>query len=171
MYWSINKTKLTYATALFCDNNQHKNMALDFDNDEQSVMTPKPVLQTIPMLLETKQFQPALNPNSSTAQDAAIYSNAELAMSYNRVLYSRVSDTTLKLLGKVVSHDSLVISGRHPTDICSKPIKNRFDPYNVLRVGLHSYLSNIAPLFLLDWFADASMEVFGFPRYILTECG
>ena len=43
--------------------------------------------------------------------------------------------------------------------------------YGVLRFGLHDQIINLAPLFAPDWFADAFIALFGFPSYILTQCG
>ena len=43
-----------------------------------------------------------------TAQDAGIFSNAELDQFWNRILYSKHSDSTLHLLGKAL-RKSLVI--------------------------------------------------------------
>ena len=49
------------------------------------------------------QFKTTKRPNTFTAQDACIYSNSELDQIWNRILFSKHSDTTLQLLGKALS--------------------------------------------------------------------
>ena len=50
------------------------------------------------------QIKPTILPDTFTAQDAGIYSNAELDQFWNRILISKHSDSTLKLLGKALSY-------------------------------------------------------------------
>ena len=45
------------------------------------------------------------------------------------------------------------------------------NPYRSLRIGLHDYMLNLTPLFCPDWFTDAFIKLFGYPCYILTQCG
>ena len=45
------------------------------------------------------------------------------------------------------------------------------NPYNTLRKGLHDKLLNLTPLFTPTWFSDAFIALFGYPCYILTQCG
>ena len=45
------------------------------------------------------------------------------------------------------------------------------NPFNFLRIGLHDKLLNLTPLFTPSWFADAFITFFGYPCYILTQCG
>ena len=52
------------------------------------------------MLFEAKQVHSAKRPFPFTAHEVGIYSNAQLANFWNRVLFTKHSDTTLKLLGK-----------------------------------------------------------------------
>ena len=68
-------------------------------------------------------------------------------------------------------YDFRSTSEQHPADFFSPPSRIKFKPYNVLRVGLHDHVSNIALLFAPDWFADAFIASFGFPCYIITQCG
>ena len=42
--------------------------------------------------------------NTFTTQDAGIYSNAELDQYWNRILFSKQSETTLQFLGKALSY-------------------------------------------------------------------
>ena len=45
------------------------------------------------------------------------------------------------------------------------------NPYRSLRIGLHDYMLNLTPFFSPDWFTDAFIKLFGYPCYILTQCG
>ena len=107
-----------------------------------------------------------IRPDTFTAQDAGIYSNAELDQFWNRILFSKHSDSTLQLLGKALSY-SFISSNTHDYDADS-PHGN---PYNTLRIGLLDRLFNLTPLFTPTWFSDAFIELFGYPCYILTQCG
>ena len=42
---------------------------------------------------------------------------------------------------------------------------------NHLRIGLHDHLLNFLPLFNPSWFSQAFINLFGYPCYILTQCG
>ena len=165
----ITRQTFNYATPISCDNNPQNVIALDPDLDEHYVLTPKPVLRANPKLFKPNQIQTAISPNTFTAQDAGIYSNAELTNFWNRVLFTKHSDTTLKLLGKAISYDFLASSAMHPENYRSS--RKGDNPYGVLRIGLHDQILNLAPLFAPDWFADAFIALFGFPCYILTQCG
>ena len=57
------------------------------------------------------------------------------------------------MLKKVISYDFLASSAMHPENYRSS--RKIYNPYNVLRIGLHDQLLNLAPLFAPDWFADA----------------
>ena len=112
------------------------------------------------------QIKTTIRPNTFTAQDAGICSNAELNQFWNRILFSKHSDTTLQLLGKALSYSS--ISSNTPDYDANSPHDN---PYNTLRIGLHDRLINLTPLFTSTWFSDAFIALFGYPCYILTQCG
>ena len=45
------------------------------------------------------------------------------------------------------------------------------NPYNRLRIGLHDHLLNLLQLLNPNWFRQAFINVFGYPCYILTQCG
>ena len=105
-----------------------------------------------------------ITPNTFTAQDAGIYSNAELDQFWNRVLFSKHSDTTLQLLGKSLSYDFITVYNEQHSHTGSKP-------YNHLGIGLHDHLLYLLPLFNPDWFSQAFNNYFGYPCYILTHCG
>ena len=79
---------------------------------------------------------------------------------------SKHSDSTLQLLGKALSHS--FISSNTPDYNTDSPHEN---PYITLRIGLHDKFLNLTPLFTTTWFSDAFITLFGYPCYILTQCG
>ena len=161
------RQNFNYATPVSSDKNPENFGALDPYNDENYVMTPKPALQATSLLFEPNQVQSALSPGTFSAQQAGIFSNAELTFFW----YHEHSDTILKLFLKAISFDFLATAERHPTDFYSPPNRNRFNPYNVLRFSLHDHFFKNALLFALDWFAHALLELIGFACHILTKCG
>ena len=112
------------------------------------------------------QIKPTIRPNTFTAQDAGIYSNAELDQVWNRILLSKYSDSTLQLLGKALSYS--FISFNTPDYDTNSPHEN---PYNTLRIVLHDKFLNLTPLFTPTWFSGAFIAFFGYPCYNLTQCG
>ena len=112
------------------------------------------------------QIKTTIRPNTFTAQDAGIYSNAELDQFWNRILFSKHSDSTLQPLGKILSYS--FISFNKPNYDANSPHEK---PYNTLRFGLHDKLIILTPLFTPTWFSDAFIELFGYLCYILTQCG
>ena len=115
------------------------------------------------------QFKTTIRPNTFTAQDAGIYSNAELDQFWNRILFSKHSDSTLQLLGKALSY-SFISSNTSNYDADSS--QDSGNPYNTLRIGLHDKLVNLTYLFTPTWFSDAFIALFGYPCYtLLTQCG
>ena len=113
------------------------------------------------------QIKTTTRPNTFTAQDAGIYSTAELDQFWNRILFSKHSDSTLQLLGKALSYS--FISSNIPIYDADSP-QDSGNPYNTLRIGLHDKLLNLTPL-TPTWFSDAFIALFGYPCYILTQCG
>ena len=112
------------------------------------------------------QIKTTIRPNTFTAQDAGIYSNADLDHFWKRILFSKHSDSTLQLLGKTLSYS--FISSNTPDYDANSPHDN---PYNTLRIGLHDKLINLTPLFTPTWFSDAFIALVGYPCYILPQCG
>ena len=100
-----------------------------------------------------------------------MYSNAALPNFWNRVLFTKHSDGTLKLFGK--SHLVFFSSSseQHPIDFYSRSKRSRFNPFNVLWVALHDHLLNIARLFAPDWSADIVIARFGFYCFVRNQCG
>ena len=64
------------------------------------MLTPEPLKREAPQMFKPTQIKTTITPNTFTAQDAGIYSNAELDQFWNRVFFAKHSDTTLQLLGK-----------------------------------------------------------------------
>ena len=112
------------------------------------------------------QIETTIRPNTFKPQDAGIYTNAELIHFWNRPIFSKHSDSTLQLLGKALRY--CFISFNTPDYNANSPHEN---PYNTLRFGLHDNLINLTPLFTPTWFSDAFIALFGYPRYLLTQCG
>ena len=111
------------------------------------------------MVFESKEVKSAVNPYFFTEQEVGNYSTAEFIFFYTRILFTKHSDTTLKLLGKTISSDILAISEQHPTDFHSAPNRNRFYPYNIIRIGLGDHILTIAPLFAPDWSKSAEYRL------------
>ena len=115
-------------------------------------------------MFKRTQIKTTKTPNTFTAPNAGIYSNAELDQFWNRVLYAKHSDTTLQLLGKSLSYDFITMHDEQHSHTGS-------NPYNHLRIGLHDHLLNPLPLFNPNRFSQAFINLFGYPCYILTKCG
>ena len=128
---------------------------------------PEPIKGKPPLMFTPSQFKTTIRPNTFTAQDAGIYSNAELDQFWNRILFSKHSDSTLQLLGKALSYS--FISSNTPNYDANSP-QDSGNPYKTLRIGLHDKLINSTPLLTPTWFSDAFIALFGYPCYILTQC-
>ena len=158
----ITRQTFEYANQIPCENNPQNVISLDPDTDQYYVLTPQPIKKDPPLFFEPTQIQTAISPNTFTAQDAGIYSQKELKHFWNRVLFTKHSDNTLQLLGKAISYEFM-----------NQQSDNSFpdNPYRSLRIGLHDYMFNLTPFFSPDWFTDAFIKLFGYPCYILTQCG
>ena len=62
-----------------------------------------------PQMFKPTQIKTTKPPNTFTAQDAGIYSNAELDQFWNRVLFAKHSETTLQILGKSLNYDFITM--------------------------------------------------------------
>ena len=100
-------------------------------------------------MFTASQIKTTIRPNTFTAQDAGICSNAELDQFWNRILFSKHSDSTLQLLGKALSYS--FISSNTPNYDANSP-QDSGNPYNTLRIGLHDKLLSLTPLFTPVWF-------------------
>ena len=127
---------------------------------------PEPIKRKPPLMFTPSQIKTTIRPNTFTAQDAGIYSNAELDQFWIRILFSKHSDSTLQLRAKTPSYS--FISSDTPDYDANSPYDN---PYKTLRFGLHDKLLNLTPLFTPTWFSDALIGLFGYPCYVLTQCG
>ena len=123
-----------------CDNNPRNIIELDPDSDDQDfyILGPEPNKRKPPLMFTPSQIKTTIRPNTFTAQDAGIYSNAELGQFWNRILFSKHSDSTIQLLGKALSYS--FISSNTPNCDENEPHDN---PYNTLRIGLHDKLLNL----------------------------
>ena len=166
----ITRQTYDYATPITCDNNPRNIIELDPDSDDQDfyILGPEPIKRKPPLMFTPSQIKTTIRPNTFTAQDAGIYSNAVLDQFWNRLLFSKHSDSTLQLLGKALSY-SFISSNTANYDANSP--QDSGNPYNTLRIGLHDKLLNLTPLFKPTWFSDASIALFGYPCYILTQSG
>ena len=164
----ITRQTYDYATAITCDNNPRNIIELDPDSDDQDfyILGLEPIKRKPPLMFTPSQIKTTIRPNTFTAQDAGIYSNAELDQFWNRISFSNHSDSTLQLLGKALSYS--FISSNTPNCDENEPHDN---PYNTLRIGFHDKLLNLTPLFTPTWFSDAFIALFGYPCYLLTQGG
>ena len=138
----ITRQTYDYATPITCENNPRNIIELDPDSDDQDfyILGPEPIKRKPPLMFTPSQIKTTIRPNTFTAQDACIYSKAELDQFWNRILLSKHSDSTFQLLGKALSYSFLIFSF-------------------------------LTPLFTPTWFSDAFIALFGYPCYILTQCG
>ena len=164
----ITRQTYDYATPIACDNNPRNIIELGPDSEDQDfyILGPEPIKRKPPLMFTPSQIKTTIRPNTFTAQDAGIYSNAELDQFWNRKLFSKHSDSTLQLLGKARSYS--FISSNTPDYDTNSPHEN---PYKTLRIGLHDNFLNLTPLFTPSWFSDAFIAFFGYQCYILTHCG
>ena len=163
-------TRQTYdnATSIASDNNPRNIIELDRDSDNQDfyILGPELNKRKPPLMFTPSQYKPTIRPNTFTAQDAGIYSNAEFDHFWNRIISSKYSDSTLQLLGKALSYS--FISSNEPNYDAKSPHEN---PYKTLRIGLHDKVINLTLLLTPIWFSNAFIALFGYPWHILTQHG
>ena len=157
-----------YATPITCDNNPRSIIELDPDSDDQDfyILALEPIKRKPSLMFTPPQIKTTIRPNTFTAQDAGIYSYAELDQFWNRILFSKHFDSTLQLLGK--AHSYSFISSNTPDYDANSPHDN---PNNTLRIGLHNKQINLTPLFTPTWFSYAFIALFEYHCYILIQCG
>ena len=162
----ITRQTFNYATPIKCGNNPQNSIELDPDTDDGEfvVLTPDPLRREAPQMFKPTQIKTTVTRNTFTAQGAGMYSNAELDQFWNRVLFAKHSDTPLQLLGKSLIYDFITVHNEQHSHTGS-------NPYNHLGIGLDDYLLNLLPLFNPDWFSQAFINFFGYPCYVLTQCG
>ena len=98
----ITRQTYDYDTPITCDNNPRNNIEIDPDSDDKDfyILGPELIKRKPPLKFTPSQFKTTIRPNTFAAQDAGIYSNAELDQFWNRILFSKHSDSTFQLLGK-----------------------------------------------------------------------
>ena len=162
----ITRQTFNYATPIKCGKNLQNIIELDphADDGDFYVLTPDLLKREPPQMFKPTQIKTTITANTFTAQDAGIYSNAELDQFWNRVLFAKHSDTTLQLLGKSLSYDFITMHNEQHSHTGSNPFIH-------LRIGLHDHLVNLLPLFNPNWFSQAFINLFGYPGYILTQGG
>ena len=162
----ITRQTVNYATPIESGNNPQNIIELypGADDGDFHVLTTDPLKREPPQMFKPTQIKTTTTPNTFTAQDAGIYSNAELDQFRNRVLFAKHSDNILQLLGNSLSYDFITMHNEQHSHTGS-------NPYNLLRIGLHDHLLKLLPLFNPNWFSQAFINLFGYPCYILTQCG
>ena len=107
----ITRQTFNDATPIESGNNPQNILELDPDSNDGIfyVLTPEPLKREAPQMFKPTQIKTTITPNTFTAQDACIYSNAELDQFWNSVLLAKHSDTTLQLLGKSLSYDFITV--------------------------------------------------------------
>ena len=121
-----------FGTPIPCDSNPRNITELDPVTDDQYfyIVRPESIKRKRPLIFTTNQFKTTIRPNTFTAEDAGIYSNAEPDKFWNRILFSKHSDTKLQVLGKTLSYS--FISSNTP-DYSDAHI-SQTNPYNTLRI-------------------------------------
>ena len=168
----ITRQTYDYATSIPSDNNPRNIIEPNPDADGQDfyIRRPEPTKRKPPLMFTPNQIKTTIRPNTFTAQDTAgIYSNAELFQFWNRILFSKHLIQHSKYLEKLlVIHSFLPIL---QTTLMHTFLKQIHLIWTTLRIGLHDKFLNLTPLFTPSLFADAFITLFGYPRYILTQCG
>ena len=102
----ITRHTYDYATPIACDNIPCNIIELDPDTDDQDfyILGPEPIKRKPPLMFTPSQINTTIRPNTFIVQDAGIYSNAEPDQFWNRILFSKHSDSTLQLLRKALSY-------------------------------------------------------------------
>ena len=102
----ITRQTYDYATPIPCGKHPRNIIELGTDADDQDfyILRPETTKRKPPLMFTPTQFKTTKRSNTFTAQDAGIFSNAELDQFSNRILFSKHSDTTLQLLRKTLSY-------------------------------------------------------------------
>ena len=99
----ITRQTYDYATPFACDNIPKNVIELGHDTDDQDfyILGPEPIKRKQPLMFTPSQIKSTIRTNTFIAQDAGIFSNAEIDQFWNRILFSKLSDSTLQPLGKL----------------------------------------------------------------------
>ena len=78
-----------YATPIPCDTNPRNIIEFDPDADDQDfyILRPEPIIGKTHLMITPTQIKTTKRPEIFTAQDASIYSNAELDQFWNRLFF------------------------------------------------------------------------------------
>ena len=169
----ITRQTYDFATPITCDNNTRNIIELDPDSDDQDfyVLGPEPIKRKPPLLFTPSQIKTTIRPNTFTAQDAGIYSNAELDRFWNRILVSKHSDILTLRFNYLVKPLDILSFHLILLIMMQIPLTVLVIPTILYVIGLHDKLLNITPLFTPTWFSDTFIALFVYPCYILTLCG
>ena len=76
----ITRQTFDFSTPITCENNPKNIIELDPDSDDQDfyILSPEPIKRKPPLMFTPSQSKTTIRPNVFTAQDAGIYTNAEL---------------------------------------------------------------------------------------------
>ena len=88
----ITRQTYDYATPITWDNNLRNIIELDPDSDDQDfyILGPEPIKRKPLLMFTPSQIKTTIRPNTFTAQDAGIYSNAELDQFWNRIFFLNI---------------------------------------------------------------------------------
>ena len=125
----ITRQTYDYAIPIACDKNPRNIIELDPSSDYRDfyILGSEPNKQKPPLMFTPSQIKTTIRPNTFTAQDAGLNSDAELGQFWNRIIFSKHSDSTLQLLRKALT--STFISSNTPNYDANSPHEN---PYNTL---------------------------------------
>ena len=164
----ITRQTYDFATPIPCDTNPRNIIELDPDTDVQDfyILCPESVEREL-FCLQLLKSKLARRPNTLTPQDAGVYSNAELDQFRNRILFFQKNliqhfNYSEKLSYSFISSITPDYSDAHIVQT---------NPYKTLRNILQDKLFNLTPLFTPSRFADVFITLFGYPCYLLTQCG
>ena len=140
----ITRQTYDYATPITCDNNPRKIFELDPDSDDQDfyILGPEPIKRRPPLMFTLSQIKTTIRPNTFTAQDAGIYSNAELDQFWNRVFFPNTLILHFNYSAKL-----LVIFSFHLILLIMMQIHLMIIHTIHLRIGLQDKLIKLTPLF------------------------
>ena len=93
----ITRPIFEYATPFTYENNPKNIIELDPDSYDQDfyILGPEPIKRKPSLMFTPSQIKTTIHPNTFTAQDAGINSNAELDQFCNRIPCSKQSHTLL----------------------------------------------------------------------------
>ena len=161
--YPITRQTFEYANRIPCENNPQNVISLDADTDQYYVLTSQPIKKTLLYSLNLLKYKPLLAQTPSLLK-MLVFTLKKNSNIWNRVLFTKHSDNTLQLLGKAMSYEFM---SKQSSELLPD------NPYRSLRIGLrtYDYMLNLTPFFSPDWFTDAFIKFFGYPCYILTQCG